>query len=291
MDRRASGCPRTTRSGRCRCRRRSDPRSRNRATSPTWPRMIAAPTSPIPKISVSVVPDAATATAMRRAERLALGVEPLELVEQLDGEGVPFDGHRADRLGARRGAIGPGKQRLPCRSRPAPGPPPAHGADTPSCCRPSPAGCAGATTAAAPWRGPRPAPGPARRPAARRSRPTGRRSGRSSPSGPCPTAAPATPASRGCRRPVRRRRGAAGPAGSRARRRTRSPTIRSPPSRRLAHSNSSGTCLPVARTSRSSSTRSAVSIATAVWVRLCGSMPIMTIADPPIIGMDRGGHS
>ena len=123
---------------------------------------------------------------------------------------------------------------------------------------------------------------PAPPPAAPRSRPSGRRWGRSSPTGPSPTAAPATPTSRGCPRRVHRPRGAAGPTGSPARRRTRSPTT----ARRRRGAWPTPTAPAPARrsrrTSRSSSTRSAVSIATAVWVRLCGSMPIITIADPPI---------
>ena len=110
------------------------------------------------------------------------------------------------------------------RSRPARAHRPGRGADTPTCCAPTRSASGDGPTGAAPWRDPRRAPAPTRVRATPRSRPSGRRSDRSSPSGPCPTVAPATPTSPGYPRPFRRRRGAAAPTDSRAHPPTRSPT-------------------------------------------------------------------
>ena len=102
-----------------------------------------------------------------------------------------------------------------------------------------------------------------------------RRSGRSSRSSTTPTAAPEPTTSAGHRPRVHRRRRAAGRAADRGRRRTRSPT----PARRRAvpptptgarsGARSAGTC------SRATGCSSR-STATAVWVDLCGSIPIIT---------------
>ena len=65
--------------------------------SPTWPTMTAAITSPIPKMSTRVIPEAATARLIRLRSALPLRAEPVELVDEVDRQQLTFGRNGADR--------------------------------------------------------------------------------------------------------------------------------------------------------------------------------------------------
>ena len=63
---------------------------------------------PTPKISVNVVPDAATAAVIRALESRMDDIEVVDLVDQLDRLPVPFKPRPHRRVRSRRAAIVPG---------------------------------------------------------------------------------------------------------------------------------------------------------------------------------------
>ena len=103
---------------------------------------------------------------------------------------------------------------------------------------------------------------------------------RSCPSGPCRAPGSATPGSPAHPRRSRRHRRAAAPAGSQARQRTRSP---SPRAERLRPAQQLRDLLAGRPHLARPSSASLRSIATAVWLALCGSTPMITVMSTSVV--------
>ena len=227
-----------------------------RAMSPVTPTTVAATTGPTPKMSMVVVPDAATTcssrffdsaswpSTRRRSSSSSSASSTRAAATALSGStpasnqaallGVDLVGDAAgDEVAQHRvqpaGDLGAGARQVPVTSRPQ-----LHHRGVIL-----DADLASATATAA-----------------RRWRPTARRGGRSCWSTRWPAAAPAPPASAARPGPARRRRPAAGRAGSRGRWRSRSP--RCARGNCSAHCSSRSSCLGPDRTRSSARLRSLV---------------------------------
>ena len=120
---------------------------------------VAATTSPTPKISVRVVPDAATAARIRTSEALRWRVAAGDVVDEFAGEAMPFGRDRVGGFDASRGAD------EACETTSSLPIPPGTSSPTSAWSRHTAlfraqrrSACAGAPTSAGPSHGPRPGP-------------------------------------------------------------------------------------------------------------------------------------